>query len=120
MLRVPAAQVLGCCAGSDCKSLPRSHPGVPSRLVDRPREALAGLGVRPVGVALDEAARAWLAEHGPTSGPAEGDAGAARAERLAEIDARIDELDVLRAPAVRRVAYAAEADRKSTRLNSSH
>src|SRR3546814_1682641 len=84
-LRAHAAQVLGVDPGSDVVSLLRTHTGVPSRLVDQLREALAGLGVRPVGVALDEAARAWLAEHGPTSGPAEGDAGAARAERLAEI-----------------------------------
>lgn len=60
--------LLGVDPGDDVVALLREHPAVPSYVMDGLRSALAAVGVRPVGVSLTDAARAWLDVHRTSPG----------------------------------------------------
>lgn len=76
--------LLGVDPGPDVIGMLEAHPDVPAAAVHELRDALAAVGVAPVGVALDVAAAAWLAD---------------QSERLEELEARRAELAELRARA---------------------
>lgn len=55
-------ETLGVDPGDQVIPLLRAHPDVPRPLLDDLRAAVAEAGLRPVGISLADAARAWLAE----------------------------------------------------------
>ena len=57
---------LGVDPGDQVVPLLRSHPMLPSAVVDELRQALAAIGVFPVGVGLADAAMRWLEEQSVT------------------------------------------------------
>ncbi|HEX4868612.1 MAG TPA: hypothetical protein VFV32_13455 [Acidimicrobiales bacterium] len=78
-------EVLGVDPGDDVVGLLRAHPAVPAPIVEALRDALAEVGVRPVGISLPEAASGWLAGHRSAITERERRQGSA-AEAQAEVD----------------------------------
>jgi hypothetical protein len=61
-LRAEGIELLGVDPADRLDVLLEQHPDVPQPIVTELADALRAVGVAPVGIALDEAARAWLAE----------------------------------------------------------
>lgn len=61
-LHAHAAEILGVEPGEAVIGLLRGHPFVDRPVVEALRDALAEVGVRPVGMSLPEAAETWLAQ----------------------------------------------------------
>jgi hypothetical protein len=61
-LRAEGIELLGTDPADRFEALLEEHPDVPQPIVTDLVDALRAVGVAPVGVPLDEAARAWLAE----------------------------------------------------------
>jgi hypothetical protein len=61
-LRAEGTELLGVDPADRLEVLLEQHPDVPQPIVTALADALRAVGVAPVGISLDDAARAWLAE----------------------------------------------------------
>lgn len=112
--------LLGVDPGDEVVALLWEHPAVPADVVTGLRDALAEVGVHPVGVSLPTAAAAWLDRHAPSA-----DEAARRAEertlrhqRVATLTEERDRLVQAVADAEQAVADAADALERASRTVS--
>lgn len=110
-----AVERLGVDPGDAVGDLLRAHPRVPGRIVDDLRDALAVAGLRPIGLALPQAAEAWLSDRPATTGD-----GRKATSSPGEIDAEMAALDARGASLEEELAAARQEEaRCSERLDLS-
>ena len=83
------ADLLGVDPGPDVLSLLRAHQAVGGGLQMRLADSLAAVGVRPVGMLLPTAARAFLVAHPLTTAAESSSAASTQAARVAELDVQV-------------------------------
>jgi len=113
--------LLGVDPGDEVVALLWEHPAVPADVVASLRDALAAVGVRPVGVSLPAAAAEWLERHQRSAADLarRAEEQARWRERVASLTEDRDRLEQAVADAERAVTAAAEAlDRASRSVSA--
>lgn len=108
---------LGVDPGDQVVPLLRAHPMLPGVVVDELRQALAAVGVHPVGIGLADAAMAWLDEQAATGEASRVDRAEVEAlsSELATVTARSEDLSAELAAARAAEAEAVEQLEMATR-----
>lgn len=109
-LRLHTIDHLGVDPGDAAVELLGRHPAVPAAVVHELRDALANIGIHPVGTTLLDAAETWLGHQRAVADQRlELDAALrGEADRRSELEAQVDELEARVAAGRRAVAEAEE------------